>query len=64
MPYASKAQQRFAHTSTARKAGWSASSVKEFDSASKGKALPEKVKVGNRSMRALSALGRGGKSHG
>lgn len=64
MPYQSDAQRRFFHTDTARKKGISAATVKEFDTASKGKALPEKVKTGHRTMRALAALGRGGKSHG
>lgn len=43
MPYASEAQRRYAHTDTARRKGWKASSVKEFDKASKGVKLPERV---------------------
>lgn len=46
MPYASKKQQAFFHTDTARKAGISPKVVKEFDEVTKGKygKLPEKVK--------------------
>lgn len=43
MPYKSDAQRRFFHSSGARKAGISESKVKEYDRASKGKDLPEKV---------------------
>ena len=42
MPYASLAQERFFHTDTAKKKGISASTVKEFDQASKGMKLPKK----------------------
>lgn len=42
MPYKSKAQQRFFHSSGAAKAGIKPSTVKEFDTASKGKKLPAK----------------------
>jgi hypothetical protein len=45
MPYKSANQRRFFHTPTARKAGISADMVKEFDTASKGMKLPEKVKA-------------------
>ena len=44
MPYKSKAQQRFFHSAAAKEAGIKPKTVKEFDSASKGKKLPEKVK--------------------
>jgi hypothetical protein len=44
MPYKSDAQRRFFHTPTARKAGISKATVKEFDSASRGMKLPEKVR--------------------
>ena len=44
MPYASDAQRRFFHTDTARRKGISASTVAEFDSASKGKKLPDYIK--------------------
>lgn len=40
MPYKSDAQRKFFHTDTAREAGIKPSTVKEFDSASKGKKLP------------------------
>lgn len=43
MPYKSDAQRRFFHSPGAKKAGISENQVKEFDSASKGKKLPEKV---------------------
>jgi hypothetical protein len=41
MPYKSKAQERFFHTAEAR-GDISKSTVDEFDSASRGKKLPEK----------------------
>lgn len=40
MPYASKKQERWAHTASAKKAGFPTA---EFDAASKGKKLPEHV---------------------
>ena len=43
MPYASQKQERFFHSAGAKKAGITNAEVKEFDSASKGKKLPEKV---------------------
>lgn len=43
MPYKSKAQQRFFHTDTAKKKGITESTVNEFDQASKGMKLPEKM---------------------
>lgn len=42
MPYVSDAQRKFFHTNTAKKAGITAATVKEFDKASKGKKLPKK----------------------
>lgn len=42
-PYASKAQQGFFHTATAKAKGITKATVKEFDKASKGKKLPPKV---------------------
>lgn len=42
MPYKSKAQERWAHTPTGRKA--LGSKLAEFDSASKGLKLPERKK--------------------
>ena len=42
MPYKSDAQRRFFHTDTARKSGITPDMVSEYDSASKGKKLPEK----------------------
>ena len=44
MPYKSEAQRKFFHTNTAKKAGITKKTVKEFDKASKGKHLPKKVK--------------------
>lgn len=43
MPYKSDAQRRFFHSPGAAKAGISKAKVKEYDKASKGKKLPEKV---------------------
>lgn len=43
MPYKSDAQRRFFHSKGAAKAGISKATVKEYDKASKGKALPEKL---------------------
>lgn len=40
-PYRSKKQEAFFHTDTAKKKGISESTVKEFDTASKGKKLLE-----------------------
>jgi hypothetical protein len=42
MPYKSDAQRRFFHTQTARDKGISASTVREFDEASRGMNLPER----------------------
>jgi hypothetical protein len=44
VPYKSKAQERFFHTDTAKKAGITSADVKEWDKASKGKKLPERKK--------------------
>ncbi len=44
MPYTSKKQEKFAHTATGMKK-FGPTAVKEFDSASKGKKLPEKAPV-------------------
>ncbi len=44
MPYKSDAQRRFFHSKGAARAGLSKVEVKEWDQASKGKKLPEKVK--------------------
>lgn len=43
MPYISNAQRRWAHTTIGMKALGGASKVKEWDEASKGMKLPEKV---------------------
>ena len=43
MPYQSRAQQRFFHTDTAKRSGISSIDVAEYDRASKGKRLPERV---------------------
>jgi len=45
MPYSSDAQRKFFHTDTAKKEGITDAEVKEFDTASKGKELPEHVKM-------------------
>lgn len=44
MPYKSEAQRKWAHTKTGTKALGGKEKVKEWDSASKGNKLPEKVK--------------------
>lgn len=44
MPYKSDAQRRFFHSAGAKKAGITEAMVKEYDKASKGMKLPEKVK--------------------
>lgn len=44
MPYVSNAQRRFFHTDTAREKGISAGTVREYDEASKGRKLPERVR--------------------
>ncbi len=63
MPYASAAQERFFHTSAARRAGISKKTVKEFDKASKGLKLPARVakkkiklKVDNKMRGALGMM--------
>ncbi len=43
MPYKSKAQEAFFHSEGAAKAGITPDQVAEFDAASKGMDLPEKV---------------------
>ena len=45
MPYKSIAQERWAHTSAGMKALGGKAKVAEWDSASKGMKLPEKVKA-------------------
>jgi hypothetical protein len=44
MPYVSKAQERWAHTKKGTKALGGKAKVAEWDSATKGKKIPEKVK--------------------
>ncbi len=44
MPYRSLKQERFFHSPGATKAGITKSMVKEWDKATKGRKLPEKVK--------------------
>jgi len=43
MPYSSKAQMRWAHTAAGKKALGGEAGVHEWDEATKGKKLPEKV---------------------
>jgi hypothetical protein len=43
MPYTSDAQRKWAHTPAGTKALGGTAKVKEWDSATKGKKLPEKV---------------------
>jgi hypothetical protein len=44
MPYASDAQRRFFHANEGKKKGITKKVVEEYDQASKGKDLPERVK--------------------
>jgi len=44
MPYVSDKQRRFFHTDTAKKKGITEEMVHEYDTASKGKKLPEEAK--------------------
>lgn len=53
MPYKSDAQRRFFHSSGAKKAGITPSTVKEYDKASKGKDLPEKVSKFSKIKKAM-----------
>lgn len=46
MPYRSEAQRRFFHTDTARRQGISQGTVREFDSATRGRRLPERATSG------------------
>lgn len=43
MPYKSKAQMRFFHSKGATKAGIKPSMVEEYDEASRGKEMPERM---------------------
>ncbi|CAK0741411.1 hypothetical protein CCP1ISM_130004 [Azospirillaceae bacterium] len=43
MPYRSESQRRWAHTATGKKALGGEAGVREWDEATKGKELPEKV---------------------
>ena len=43
MPYVSDKQRKFFHTNTAKAKGITPDVVKEFDAATKGKELPEKI---------------------
>ncbi len=51
MPYSSKAQERWAHTPSGEKALGGPAKVHEWDEATKGRPLPEKV--GKTKKRAL-----------
>jgi hypothetical protein len=57
MPYQSKAQQRWAHTLSGKKA-LGEEGVKEFDKASKGKDLPERSRSSS-SSKGSSSKGKG-----
>jgi hypothetical protein len=58
MPYASKAQERWAHTPSAKKAGFPTA---EFDAASKGKKLPAKATSKTKKTKGSLFRKRGGK---
>lgn len=57
MPYKSLKQERFFHTETAKKAGITDAEVKEFDQASKGKKLPQKVGDGKPHFKGIKHVG-------
>lgn len=44
MPYVSDKQRKFFHTKTAKRKGITKSMVEEYDTASKGRKLPERAK--------------------
>lgn len=54
MPYVSDAQRRFFHSAGAKKAGITPKQVKEFDSASKGKKLPEYTEAKKRALKKFT----------
>jgi hypothetical protein len=54
-PYSSEAQRRWAHTESGKEALGGEAGVHEWDEATKGKKLPEKVKKSNKMNKALSA---------
>jgi hypothetical protein len=56
MPYASDAQRRWAHTATGIKALGGKAKVHEWDQASKGKKLPERVKQSTEQQARADAL--------
>ena len=53
-PYVSDAQRSFFHSKGAKKAGITPKQVSEFDSASKGKDLPEHVEAKKRVLKKLT----------
>ena len=57
MPFKSKSQQRWAHTAAGKKALGGDAAVKEWDQASKGKKLPEKVGKSEPMAKAAGAPG-------
>lgn len=61
MPYKSDAQRRFFHSARAKKAGISKETVKEFDTASKGKKLPERKSKAKTIMTAIAKASQGKK---
>jgi len=56
MPYHSEAQRRWAHTLTGKRALGGNAAVHEWDKASKGKSLPEKVKEAAAATGSAAAL--------
>lgn len=58
MAYKSAAQERFFHSPGAAKAGITPGQVSEFDSASKGMNLPDKVKSKNSPRERRKAAGK------
>ena len=56
MPYRSDAQRRFFHSKGAHKAGITPATVKEWDDASRGQEVPERVE--KKAQRVLYLLGK------
>lgn len=63
-PYQSEAQRKFFHTARAKKQGITPAMVKEFDKASKGRNLPERINKNNDPMNMLKRGMQGLDKHG
>jgi len=58
MPYKSDKQRRFFHTDTAKKAGITPAMVKEYDTATKGKDLPESAPKKSRAKHIMESIAK------